>query len=54
MREKIIEMEHYAKTALAARLLGGAKEIPPEQAKECCDLAAGYPIRHPGYRKYNL
>ena len=46
-------LEHYAKTALTARLLGGAKEIPSEKIEECCDLSKGYPIRHPGYRKYN-
>ncbi len=46
-------LEHYAKTALTARLLGGAKEIPEDKIKACCDLSKGYPIRHPGYRKYN-
>ena len=46
-------LEHYAKTALSARLLGGAREIPADNVQACCDLAKEYPIRHPGYRKYN-
>ena len=46
-------LEHYAKTALTARLLGGAKHIPDDKLKETCDLAKGYPVRHPGYKKYS-
>ena len=46
-------LEHYAKTLLTARLLGGAKEIPEDKVMACCELSKGYPVRHPGYRKYS-
>ena len=46
-------LEHYAKTLLAARLLGGEKEIPADKVQACCNLSKGYPLRHPGYRKYH-
>ncbi|MBP5606072.1 MAG: class II aldolase/adducin family protein [Ruminiclostridium sp.] len=46
-------LEHYAKTLLTAKILGGEKEIPADKIKACCDLSKGYPVRHPGYKKYN-
>ena len=46
-------LEHYAKTLLTARLLGGAKEIPVDKVMACCELSKGYAVRHPGYRKYS-
>lgn len=46
-------LEHYAKTLLTARLLGGTKQIPDEKIKETCDLSKGYSLRHPGYKKYS-
>lgn len=46
-------LEHYAKTLFTARLLGGEKEIPADKVQACCDLSKGYPVRHPGYRKYS-
>lgn len=46
-------LEHYAKTALVTKILGGAKQIPEDMIGACCDLAKGYPIRHPGYKRYN-
>ena len=47
-------LEHYAKVSLTARLLGGARELPREEIEKCCEIAKGYPVRHPGYRKYSL
>ncbi len=47
-------LEHFAKTSLVARLLGGAKELPRDKIDACCEIAKNYPIRHPGYRKYSL
>lgn len=46
-------LEHYAKTALTARLLGGARQIPEDKLTETCELSKGYPVRHPGYKKYS-
>ena len=47
-------LEHYAKTSLAVKILGGSKELPREKIDECCKMAEPYPIRHPGYKKYSL
>ena len=47
-------LEHFAKTSLVARLLGGAKELPRDKIDECCEIAKSFPIRHPGYKKYSL
>ena len=47
-------LEHFAKTSLVARLLGGAKELPRNKIDECCEIAKAFPIRHPGYKKYSL
>ena len=47
-------LEHFAKTSLVARLLGGAKELPQNKIDECCEIAKAFPIRHPGYKKYSL
>ncbi len=46
-------LEHFAKVSLVARQLGGANDLPMEKIEECCELAKGFPIRHPGYRKYS-
>ncbi len=46
-------LEHFAKVTLTARQLGGAVELQRDEIDKCCKLAEGYPIRHPGYRKYH-
>ena len=47
-------LEHYAKTAIAVKVIGGASLIPKEKIMECCELSKSYPVRHPGYKKYNF
>lgn len=47
-------LELWAKISLVAHLLGGEKEISPENIQRLCDMRAGYGItgRHPGFKRY--
>ncbi len=47
-------LELGAKINLVAHLLGGEREISPENIQRLCDMRAGYGItgRHPGYKHY--
>jgi len=47
-------LELWAKINLVAKLLGGEREISPENIERLCGMREGYGItgRHPGYKKY--
>lgn len=51
---KMETLEHTAKIALAAKLLGGAKELSREEIEECLEARRKFKLggRHPGYKKY--
>lgn len=46
-------LEHFAKVSLVAHQLGGAVELPRNKIDECCEIAKSFPIKHPGYKKYD-
>ena len=47
-------LELWAKISLVAHLLGGEKEISPENIQRLCDMRAQYGVtgRHPGFKRY--
>lgn len=47
-------LELWAKISLVAHLLGGEKEIAPENIQRLCGMREGYGItgRHPGFKRY--
>ncbi|MEG0546601.1 MAG: class II aldolase/adducin family protein [Oscillospiraceae bacterium] len=48
-------LELFAKISLTAHLLGGAKEISPENIQKLIDLRSFYGVtgKHPGYKHYS-